>query len=447
VTTRSWLCAVTLCLWACRGETAHRPPAARGATPPTSSAAPLSKLDAARALALTTPSGTSHLDRKLLRLTTSASAQPRRLATWIELGRTWVLKARESSDPGYYLNAEACANVALELVPEDALALDLRGLVLLNAHRFAEAKQLSLTLLEKRPDSPMALGSLSDALLELGEHEAAESAAMRMLDLKPNLPSYSRSSYFRWLRGDLEAARELARLAIDAGTDPREPEARAWAIVQAALLFWQAGDIDGADAGFSEALRGIPDYPPALVGRARVLLANGATNASIELLERAREKSPLVETTWLLGQARELAGDAAGAERAYLDAEHEGKLHDPRTLSLMFSTLNRNADSALALAERERRARGDIYTEDALAFALYRVGRHAEAREAIARARRLGTPDARLLFHEGAILLASGDAKLGRKTLKAALELNPHFDETSAREARKLLAKSTGARS
>lgn len=445
MTTRSRLCALTLCLCACRGETADRPPAARGAVPPAASAVSLSTLDAARALALTTPGGTSHLDRKLQRLTTAAAAQPKRLATWIELGRTWVLKARESSDPGYYLNAEACADVALDLVPGDALALDLRGLVLLNAHRFTEAKQLSQSLLETRPDSPMALGSLSDALLELGEHEAAESAAMRMLDLKPNLPSYSRSSYLRWLRGDLEAARELARLAIDAGTDPREPEARAWAIVQAALLFWHGGDTEGADAGFSEALRGIPDYPPALVGRARVLLATGAPNAAVDLLERARSKSPLVETTWLLGQAKQLAGDAAGAERAYLDAEREGRLHDPRALSLMLSTLNRNTNGALLLAERERRTRGDIYTDDALAFALYRAGRYAEARAAIARARRLGTPDARLLFHEGAILLASGETKLGRQALRAALGLNPHFDETSAREARKLLAESTGA--
>ncbi|HTU58846.1 MAG TPA: hypothetical protein VMF89_10445, partial [Polyangiales bacterium] len=392
MTIRSRLCVLTLCLGACRSEAVHGPPAPRGSAAAPARAASLSKLDTARALALTKPSGTGHLDRKLQRLTTVAAAQPRRLTTWIELGRAWVLKARESNDSGYYLNAEACADLALELAPGDALAMDLRSLVLLNAHRFAEAKQLSQALLEQRPESIMALGSLSDALLELGEHEGAELAAARMLDLKPNLPSYSRNSYLRWLRGDTEAARELARLAIDAGTDPREPEARAWAIVQAAWLFWHAGDLEGADAGFAEALRGLPDYPPALVGRARVLLASATPSAAVELLERARARSPLVETTWLLGQAKDQAGDAAGAERAYLDAEREGKLHDPRTLSLMFSTLNRNGESALALAERERRTRGDIYTEDALAFALYRAQRYPEARAAIARARRLGTP-------------------------------------------------------
>src|SRR5687767_10668003 len=28
---------------------------------------------------------------------------------WITLGRAWIRKARESNDPGFYLNADACA--------------------------------------------------------------------------------------------------------------------------------------------------------------------------------------------------------------------------------------------------------------------------------------------------------------------------------------------------
>jgi tetratricopeptide (TPR) repeat protein len=337
------------------------------------------------------------------------------------------------------LNADACVDLALELSPDDPLALDLRSLVLLNDHRFAEAKALALTLVNRTPDSALAWGSLSDALLELGEHEAAEQAAATMLDLKPNLPAYSRASYFRWLRGERAEAEELARLAIDASDDPRRPEPRAWMMVQTALLFWHEGDSAGANAGFLKAQEVVPEYPPALVGRARVAWSTGDAQQALALLTRAYEKSPLTETAWLLGQARELAGDSAGANAAYADAEREGRRSDPRTLSLMWSTRKLNPGEALTLAEREQRKRGDIFTEDTLAFALYRSGRFSEAKRVIERARRLGTRDARLLFHDGAIRLALGEVAAGRRLLREALRLNPHFDELGAREASLLL--------
>src|SRR5258708_18029883 len=105
-----------------------------------------------------------------------------------------------------------------------------------------------------------------------------------MVDLKPNLPAYSRASYLRWLQGDGPAAKEFIRRAIDAGNDSHDPEPRAWTIVQSALYFWHEGDYAGADAGFELALSAVTDYPPALVGRARVALARGEGARAAQLL-------------------------------------------------------------------------------------------------------------------------------------------------------------------
>jgi tetratricopeptide (TPR) repeat protein len=316
-------------------------------------------------------------------------------------------------------------------------------LVLLNNHRFQEAYELTASLVEQDAEAPMAWGSLSDALLELGQLERAERAAEKMLDIKPGLPSYSRASYFKWLRGDSAAALELARLALDAGDDPKAPEPRAWMLVQTAMLFWHRGDPDGADAGFEAALAAIPDYPPALVGRARVALARGRADRARELLERAYRQSPLVETAWLLSDARELAGDSSGAQQAFADAERDGRRSDRRTLSLLFSSHDVYAEEALQLAEHERKARGDIQTEDALAWALYRNRRFFEASTAIERARRWGTLDARMLFHQGAIELALGRSKRGTSLLSQALAQNPNFGVHEAAEAKRLLAGSS----
>ena len=105
----------------------------------------------------------------------------------------------------------------------------------------------------------------------------------------------------------------------------------------------------------------------------------------------------------------------------------------------MYSSRNTNLDDALRLAEQERETRGGVYTDDALAWALHRNGRHAEAKTAIERARRYGTEDARLLYHQGAIEKALGHVATAKKLLTAALGLNPEFDPRGAAEARALL--------
>jgi cytochrome c-type biogenesis protein CcmH/NrfG len=114
------------------------------------------------------------VDALLRSLQERAQRHPDKLDTWVLLGHAWVRKARETAEPGYYRNAEACATVALRLEPQSALAVNLRGLVLLNDHRFREALQLAQSILQRRDFDPQALGTVSDALLELGRIDGAE---------------------------------------------------------------------------------------------------------------------------------------------------------------------------------------------------------------------------------------------------------------------------------
>ncbi|HEY6562286.1 MAG TPA: tetratricopeptide repeat protein [Polyangiaceae bacterium] len=418
----------------------QRPPAA--SAPTVVPSAPVETPgDRTRRLALAPVAGAAEIDAQIRGAAHAAQKLPRKSELWVALGQLWIRKARETSDPGYFINARACADVALELEPDNRLALDLHALVLLNDHEFADARAVAQRILSRDPDAATAWGTLSDAELELGDVNAAADAAQKMLALKPNLPSYSRAAHLSWLHGHERAALELARLAIGAAGGPADREPRAWMLVQTAMLFWHRGDYDGADAGFGSALDVMRDYPPALVGRGRVSAARGDLRRAAALFEQAFRKSPLVETAWLWGQALELAGDAAAAERAYAAAVRQGEVHDRRALSLMYSTRNVQADDALRLARAERAVRGDPYTEDALAWALYRHGKFDEARAASDRACALGTRDARLLFHQGAIRIAQGRAGEGRARVRAALQQNPKFDLIEAAEAERLLAE------
>jgi tetratricopeptide (TPR) repeat protein len=403
-----------------------------------------SPLATAKRLALARSSGGQPADREIEGRQKALAGEKASESTdaWVLLGRAWVKKARESSDPGFYLNARACADVALEIAPQNRAAQNLVAIVLLNQHKFDEARDLAEQILVKASHDMMALGTLSDAHLEVGRYGEAQRAAQRMMDLKPNLPSYVRVSYLEWLRGDRQAAIESARAAIDAGKDPNDPEPRCWALTQAALMFWHGGDLKGADTGFEAALKECHDYPPALAGRGRVAMANGDGAHAAQLLAKSFAESPLAETAWLLGDAREMAGDAKAAEESYAQVAKIGRASDGRTLALFWATKDREHDEAVKLAEAEKKIRDDIYTEDALAWALYRAGKIAGARAAIEKATALGTKEPRLLFHAGAIKLAAGEKEQGLKLINEALALNARFDLTGAAEAAKLAGAS-----
>jgi len=438
---RAWsVLLMALMTAGCRGTSGRDDDAAFGSSAPAREAAAEPAAAEPRDLCLAEPGGSGTVDQVLRTAQERALAPTARPDEWVEVGRQWVRKARLASDPGFYLNVEGCVIAALAVEPDYAPALGLRGLALMNGHRFEEARRLAESLLGRDPEDPLALGLLSDALLELGRYHESAEAVQRQIAVRPGMAAYSRGSYLRWLNGDGRKAKVLVREALS-GRDARDPEPAAWTFVEAATLFWHEADLSGADAVYAEALDWVPGYAAALVGRARVAMARNEPRRAVGYLEQAYAARPLAETAWLLGDAREMLGDAPGARQAYDLVVRQGRRGDRLTLALFYATKDRDQEEALRLVEEERGSRGGIYLDDAHAWALFRLGRFAEARAASDRALRLGTPEARLLYHAGAIRMAAGDAAAGRRLVRRALALNPHFDWTGADEARALLER------
>jgi tetratricopeptide (TPR) repeat protein len=403
-----------------------------------SEATPRADLAEARALALAAPGGDGAIDREIRAVQERLRHAP--LADdWVVVGQNWIQKARRSGDPGLYLSAGAAATLALQREPGHRGALGLRAVVLLNQHAFAESRRQAAAVLAGTPDDALALATLSDAALELGDLPAALEASQHLVDLKPGLASYGRAAHLRWVTGDVSGAKQLYALAIEAGRGSRDPEPLAWMLVQAALLFWNEGDLDGALAGAHQALATVPGYAPARVLEARCRLARGQLADAIGELQSALAAQPLVETAWLLADARTLAEDAPGAAAAEARVVHDGREGDPLMLGAFLASRGRDLDEALRLLEAEHRARPGLGVEDAYGWALYRAGRTAEARAASDRALAHGTPEPRFLYHAGAIRLAQGDREAGTALVRRALSLNPAFDPLATGEARALL--------
>jgi tetratricopeptide (TPR) repeat protein len=394
-----------------------------------------------QALALTAPAGDGAADREILRLQENLRRSPS-ADDWVLLGQAWIRKARQGGDSSLYLSAEGSSAAALRMRPGHHGALALRAMVLLNQHRFGAAREQALAILAGAPDDVPALAALSDAALEMGDVAAALEATQRLVDLKPGLASYGRAAHLRWIQGDVDGAKQLYARAIDAGRGGRDPEPVAWMLVQAALIFWNVGDVEGALAGAQQALALVPRHGPALVLEARCRLARGEDAEAVRLLEQAEAVQPLVETGWLLADARRRLGDESGAQHTEARLLRQGRQSDPLMVGLFLASRGRNAGEAVRLIEAEHRARPGLLVEDAYAWALYRAGKLGEARAAIDRATAHGTPDPRLLYHAGAIRLAQGDAEAGKALIQRALGLNPQFDPVGSSEARALLGRS-----
>ena len=84
--------------------------------------------------------------------------------------------------------------------------------------------------------------------------------------------------------------------------------------------------------------------------------------------------------------------------------------------------------------------RHDVWTLDAYAWALYANGQYAEAGRQIEKALAIGTRDAVLFYHAGAIEAASGKRAEAIRYFQQSLDLNPTSEVSEA--ARRALSPS-----
>jgi tetratricopeptide (TPR) repeat protein len=419
--TRQMLVLVGLLLTVVPNLGCHQPEKASGSSSAVAAqSAPPLAIDACAA-ALAPAAGQSERDRAIARAQHDAGTPARAHGALERLGYLYIARARVSNDHGDYTLAEKAAGCLESRYPGEAAALLLRGHVLHQLHRFREAEQIARTLVARRT-VVLDYGLLGDALMEQGRLADAAAAYQKMLDLKPFYQSYTRAAHVRWLKGDLQGAMAAMRLAIGSAS-ARDPESSAWAWTRLAAYELQAGRLREALKAAETALQHQPEYSAALLAQGRILLAMKQPSEATAVLRRATQLNPLPEYQWTLADAlrgQGLADEAATIER---DLVTGGAAGDPRTLSLYLATRRTDPDKALALAEEELRARADVFTLDAHAWALASAGRLAEAREVIGRALAEGTEDARIFLHAGVIHAAAGQPREATRWLSKAVRL------------------------
>ena len=371
------------------------------------------------ALVLAPHTGAAREDQDIIREQEALRLEPQSSARMERLGWAFVAKARASFDDGFFKLAEM-AGQCLEKNGITSESLLLRGHALHNLHQFRAAEQLARELVRRRGvASDFAL--LGDVLMELGRVTEAVENYQRMADLKPAPDGYARIAHARWISGDLEGALEMARMAAR-GASSSAPEISAWWLTRLAWFEFKAGDVAGAERGCANALLFQTNFAPALLLRGMIELHRGEPELAARTLTAAAAIHPLPEHEWWLAEALRAAQREGEAAQVESGLRARGASGDPRTAALFLATRGEDSATALRLAQEELTKRQDVFTHDALAWALSAAGRHAEAAAHMRLALREGTPDARLSCHAAVIAQRNGDAAESARWREIALK-------------------------
>ena len=406
----------------------------------------------AESLMIPHKTGTEEMIRKAQSAVTRA---PGDATAFAGLGAAYFQRARETGDVSDYQLAEQSLAKSLDLDSTEfssEAAYESMAEVCMGEHRFADAltyahKALSLGSGEL---SPFAI--VGDAYADMGEYSKAEDAYGRLTPRDTSLSpraAYARDSriaYLRFIAGDTAAAIKLMHTAVTEGIEAQLPsENLAWLYYELGEFETQAGDSAAADADYIAALTTHPGDYRALAALARLRANHGRYAEAIVLYQRAISVVPMPTFIAELGDAYAKTGNETDADKQYALVEYIGMLghinqvlHN-RDLAVFYADHDIKLGEALDLAKKELEVRQDVYTWDALAWALYKNGKFAEAAKASEQATRFGTRDALLLFHAGMIAEAQGQRERARDEMSQALQINSHFHLNYAGAAKQRL--------
>ncbi|HEX2534160.1 MAG TPA: tetratricopeptide repeat protein [Chitinophagaceae bacterium] len=368
----------------------------------------------------------------------------------LQLAALYLQEARVTGQYAFY-DAAALKQINGVLERDPALfeALALKATLQLSQHHFAEGLATARAALARSPYNSNVYGMLVDANVELGHYEQAVEDAQKMVDIRPDLRSFSRIAYLRELHGDLPGATEAMQAAVTAGLDGDEPTS--WARVQLGRLYELQGNRQEAETAYAVTLSDRPGYAYALAGLGRLELGRKKYTEALAHFRQAYASVP--DPEFLLGQSTAYAllnqpqkakEQVEAAIRAYQTHAEEagseddaGHYADGELAAAWVLAGEPRKALAHALAEYNRRPK-NIDMNSLLAWVYYKKGAAAEALPYMQAALRTKSGDPVLLLRAGLVYAGAGQKAEAKRLLAQGLRNDPNIDPLLKEEASRL---------
>lgn len=369
--------------------------------------------------------------KEVVRWKAAAAKEGGKVKNWVNLGDALMQRVRENGDHHYYGFADSVYRHALTLDPKNASVMTGLAWAAGGGHRFAESMDWAKKSIALDPNDPAPYGLISDAQIELGDLDGAFNSCQKMLDVRPDLSSYSRGAHLLFLSGDYRKALWLMDKAVKAGGPYSENTA--WCRAQEAEMLWNTGEVLGARTLADAAMKTGPNNYHVNLIMGRVKEAQGDIKGATEAYKKAISIAPQVAALTALGDLYWSQGKKTEAEELYTlieqDNENHLKLHngkgDQLPIARFYADHDRKLDKALEIVK----ARTDIKNPvqmDTAAWVYYKNGDLASAQKWIDQSLKIGKPDAGRLYHAG-MIYAKSDPNQAKKYLYKGMNLNPYF--------------------
>ena len=351
---------------------------------------------------------------------------------------------RVTGDLTWLPQAAEAVRQSLKSVPaaQNLPALLMQARVEYESHRFNAACETAqrLAALDWRLATTWAI--LGDAMLEAGEYDQAAAAYERMrraaMNADGDTPDVeTRLARLAWVRGDDAGARQdLERaLALALAEASPSPETVAYCQVQLGQLDFGTGHWPEAEAHYRAALKAFPSSYPAMEHLAELAGARGDLAAAVDLLQRVIAQVPrpefyqeLADLYLFFGKQAESRPWQDKALAGYHESTVQGEALYYHHLASFYADTRESPKDALEWATKDMELRHNGFAYDALAWALYKNGRFAEAAQAMDHAVALGTRSGHIVSHAGMIYFRAGDPAKGAQFVRRAYEINPSQD-------------------
>ena len=363
---------------------------------------------------------------------------PDNAAAWTTFGDMLAQAQRDTLDNRFYNHAEKAYLTALKLKPAHTGAMTGMAWVFGGRHQF----DLSILWAEKalalEPGNIACQGILGDAAVEVGDYDRGFDHYQKMMDLRPDLSSWSRGAYLLWLTGKQSRATLLMEQAIRSGAPFAENTA--WCRARLAMMYFHDGLLPSAIGALQPVLNPATVNPHVLLAAGRIAAATGDYITAEGYYRKVNASTPSLEALAALGDIQAVQGNAAAAEEFYAKVEslhnlhRETGIHDHMEMARFYADHDRKVAAALRLAV-EHGQTGNPFEADTFAWLYFKTGDQPKAIEWIKRALRTGIPDASIHYHAACIATAAGDRVSAGKHLQQAVSQNPHFSLLLSKDA------------
>lgn len=329
--------------------------------------------------------------------------------------------------------AEGALQKALEQNSAFADLYLLKARLDFTVHRLAET-QRALEALSPFAGNAQIMAMKAGVALQEGRYEAAKRGYQSAIAKSPTWDNLARLAYWEAKFGDPDRADGLYRQAQEE-ISAKEMRSYAWVELQRGLLDLSRGRYENAMAHYQEAGKAYSGYWLVDEYIAELLGARRKFDEAVALYEAVIARAPRPEFHQELGDLYVFMGKREQARpwhdkalAGYLESAGRGEVRYFHHLAGFYADVREDGAEAVKWARKDVELRPNFATQDALAWALYRAGRFAEALGVIREALSSGVKDPHLFFHAAMIHLAAGRTGEGKRFLKTVAEINPGYE-------------------